>query len=370
MICLSVLNRQTISKRIKALAQVYRDSDSKKLPSLSISKINEEIREWEILHNEKDFDLQRSINDKNTNRALNSILYYNKPFVNFLVKFYGLQNKKILDYGCGLGAFSHMFSFFSSDVSGCDISKTKLNYARMKNNDVNYFEDDFFHSSLKKNSYDFIFCRDLGPLQKIDYNEQYVTKLDSIISALKKDGVAYFILMGNLSGNPGNRVSGFQNHSLKTIFDFFSAAGYISMINVFGYQAIIVTKNLDLAQQYRQKMNELIQEESNYLGNFDYVGYLKCKLWLYINGDFNSIHRKEFIPIDNYIENVYSKKIVRDLFKINELNKKTDSKPSGFFLVSGDHDEYFSYHFIQELSFHTMKTSQILKKYGKKFLKK
>jgi len=371
MICLSVLNRQeiiTISKHRKALAQVYQDRYSKNLPSLTIQKINEDVREWEILYNDKGVDFDKWVQDENVIRKFNSILNYNKPFVNFLVNFYGLQNKKILDYGCGLGTFSHLFSFFSSDVSGCDISKRRLDYARMKNNDVNYFEDDFFHSSLKKNSFDFIFCRDLGPLLKIDYNKENVAKLDSIISALKEDGIAYFILMGDLSGNHGNRVSGFQNHSLKTIFDFFSAAGHISMINVFGYQAVIVTKNLDLAQQYRQKMNELVQEANNYLGNFDYVGYLKCKLWLYINGDFNSIQRKEFIPIDNFIKNVYSKKIIRGLFKINE--PKTVSKPSNFFLVSGDHDEYFSYHFMQELLFYTMKPSQILKKYGKKFLKK
>jgi len=335
-----------------------------------MKKSNEEIREWEIQHYDKQLNLDKLIQDENYTRMFNSFLYYNKPFVNFLVKFYGLQNKKILDYGCGTGTFSHLFSFFSSDVSGCDISKSQLDYAKMKYNEVNYFNDDFFHSSLKKNSYDFIFCRGLGPLQKIDYNKENVTKLDSIISALKEDGVAYFILMSNLSGIPGNRVSQFQNHSLKTIYDFFSAAGYVSMINVFGYQAVIVTKKLDFAQQYQQKMNELVQGVNNYLANYDKLGFLKCKLWLYVNGNFTSMQRKEFKPVDDYIENVYSKRLVRGLSKINEPDKKTENIPYDFFLVSGDHDLYYGYHYIQELSFYEMKAGQFLRKYGKKFLYK
>ena len=335
-----------------------------------MKKINEEIREWEIQHYDHNDDFDKKGQNENISRAVNSLLYYNKSFVNFLVKFYGLQNKKILDYGCGTGVFSHLFSFFSSIVSGCDISKTQLDYARTKYNDISYFEDDFFHSSLKKNSYDFIFCRGLGPLQKMDYNEENVGKLDSIISALKEDGVAYFILMSNLSGIPGDRVSGFQNHSLKTIFDFFSAVGHISMINILGYQAVIVTKKLDLAQKYQQKMNQLVQGVNNYLANYDELGYLKCKLWLYVNGDFSSIQRKEFKPVDDYIERVYSKKLVKGLSKICEPNTKTDNIPSDFFLVSGDHDLYFGNHFLKELSFYEMKASQILRKYGKKFLKK
>lgn len=335
-----------------------------------MKKTNDEIREWEIRAHDKSRNFDELINDERVTRNFNSILYYNKPFVDFLVKQYDLHDKKILDYGCGSGTFSHLFSFFSKNVSGCDISKTQLDYAKIKNKDGNFFEDDFFNSSLKKNYYDFIFCRGLGPLQKIDYNEKNQEKVNSIIEALSENGFAYFILMGNLSGNPGNRVTGFQNQFLKTIFDFFSGVGHVSMINVFGYQTVIITKKHDLALQFRNEISDLVCKLANNLGNFDDASYLKCKLWLYVNGDFSKIRRKELKHVDDYIENVYSKKLVKGLCKTSELKSILTNVPSPFYSVSGDHDEYFSYYFNQELSFHKMNAGQVLKKFGKKWLKK
>jgi len=335
-----------------------------------MNKTNEEIRDWEIRTHEEIGDIDKWLSDKNIMRLFNSMLFYNKQFIDFLVKFYSLENKKILDYGCGSGAFANLFQVHSQEVYGCDISKNFLEYAKIKNKEVKFFEDDFFHSSLKENTYDFIFCRNLGPLQKIDYNKENVDSIKSIISSLSENGVGYFTFTGDLSGNPGNRVSGFQNHSLKSIYDFFSGAGHISMVNVFGYQALIITKSIDLAQKYRDAMNNLIHGVIYNLGPFDYVNYLKGKLWLYVNGNFNSVKRDEFKFVDEYIQRVYSKKLVKSLCKSSDQKISFEKIPSNFFLISGDHDKYFSYHFSQELSFHKMKVYQIFKNYGKKFLKK
>lgn len=202
----------------------------------SLSPVNQEIRDWEI-------NAYSKITKEDAARGFDSILLYNAPFVDFLVAFYNLKNKRILDYGCGLGTFCELFSNYSTDVSGCDISEEELKFAREKtNSSITYFQDDFFNSTLAENSYDFIFCRGLGPLVKIDYNLENNSYLKKLTSALRNEGVGYFILLGNLTGKPENRLKGFQNYRLATIYDFFKGAGYVSMINVFGYQAVIIAR--------------------------------------------------------------------------------------------------------------------------------
>ena len=97
-----------------------------------MNKTNEEIRDWEIRTHEEIVDKDKWLSDKNIIRLFNSMLFYNKQFIDFLVKFYNLENKKILDYCCGSGAFANLFQVHSQQVYGCDISNNFLEYAIIK----------------------------------------------------------------------------------------------------------------------------------------------------------------------------------------------------------------------------------------------
>lgn len=68
--------------------------------------------------------------DEFRERKFSEIVYYNHGFVQFLVEFYELKGKHVLDYGCGIGAFSHLFSQYGYRVSGCDIARVALNFAK------------------------------------------------------------------------------------------------------------------------------------------------------------------------------------------------------------------------------------------------
>lgn len=218
---------------------------------MEAANINKQIIEWEI----NAYSTTNANNEDNIS-YFNSVASYNEAFINFLVDFYNLKDKKILDYSCGLGMFTELFSNYSKDISGCDVSKQELTFAREKSNkNIHYFEDDFFNSNLRENCYDFIFYRGLGPLQKMDYTPENSSYLQKMISALRDNGVGYFIIYSNLNGKPWHRLTGVQNYRITTIYDYFQRAGYISMINVFGYQALVITKKEDLAIKYNEKCN-------------------------------------------------------------------------------------------------------------------
>ncbi len=58
-----------------------------------MKKTNDEIREWEIRAHDKSRNFDELINDERVSRNFNSILYYNKPFVDFLVILLELDDK-------------------------------------------------------------------------------------------------------------------------------------------------------------------------------------------------------------------------------------------------------------------------------------
>lgn len=244
-----------------------------------------------------------------------------------MVHFYELMNKKILDYGCGLGMFAELFSRYSSDVSGCDLSTYQLKRARILTNaNISYFEDDFFNSKLNKNQFDYIFCRDLGPLQKIEYDERNAEYLKNLVNALNDDGVGYFILMHNLSGKPDKQgLSGFKNHRLETIYDFFSRAGHIAMINVFGYQAVIVTKNSKKATYYNGLMHQIVYNGLKNLLEYDEAGFLKYYFWLYINNNIEIMESLQqlanFSKAKEFAEKYCNKYLVDGLVQCSRQKK-------------------------------------------------
>ena len=58
-------------------------------------------------------------------------------------------------------------------------------------------------------------------MMKIDYSTENSKYVRRVVSSLKDDGIAYFILMGNLSGvSDKDSLAGFQNYRIGIIYDF------------------------------------------------------------------------------------------------------------------------------------------------------
>jgi len=299
-----------------------------------------------------------------------SVITSNSQFVEFLVNFYDLKEKNILDYGCGNGVFPELFSKHSQKVSGCDISSNLLRFAKKNtNNSIKYFEDDFFNSKLEDNSYDFIFCRCLGPLMKIDYSKQNTVYLKKMLSALRDDGVAYFILMGDLSGIPGDRFTGFQNQNLKTIYNFYKMPGFVSMINVLGYQAVVIAKSESTAKKYHEKMLHSVNEKMKNLREEE-GEYLKCKLWLFVNHNEDEISKKSFEHVDKYLKKYLYPSLQSGICKISpSINSDMIAYRDALYFVSGNHDTYFEKFYLEDLH-RIIKLRTILRTLKRKFYNK
>lgn len=222
----------------------------------------QDLNRHEVAAHEAQTEAQRESN-------FAKLVYYNHGFVDFLVSFYELKGKSVLDYGCGIGVFSHLFTQYGCKVSGCDIAQVALDFAKRKTPEATFFYDDFFDSKLDKH-YDFIFCRGLGPLMKIEYNEENRAHLKGMLSHCD---TAYFILLGNMSGKPDSQ---FRNNTLDTIRSFFNPA----FINIFGYQAVVVGSD-----KWRAKMYSSIKYSLEHLQELDAVVQMNCKRWLEVNGE-------------------------------------------------------------------------------------
>lgn len=321
--------------------------------------------------NEAELEGYENLETKKLSKQLKSAISSNTQFVKFLVSFYDLKEKKILDYGFGNAAFPELFSKYSQTVSGCDISRNLISFAKKHtNNSIKYFEDNFFNSKLEENSYDFIFSRGLGPLMKIDYSKQNVDYLKKMLSALRDNGVAYFTIFGNLSGIPGDRFQDVQNYDLKTIFNFYNMAGFVSMINVFGYQAVVVTKSESTAQKYHKKMLDSVNKKIKNLKEKEEAEYLKCKLWLYVNHNDDKITKKGFEHVDKYMKKYLYPSLQPGICKISSsINSENIVYSDTLYFVSGNHDTYFEKLYLKDLH-RVIKLRTILRSLKRKFYKK
>lgn len=282
--------------------------------------------------------------------------YWNRPFVDFLADFYDLSDKRILDYGCGSGFFAELFRKYSSQVFGCDLSDACLESARENTaSTITYFKDDFFNSNLEANSYDFIFCRGLGPLMKIDFADTNVHLLKRIVGALRDEGVAYFILMGNLSAAPGDRLTGFQNHRIGLIHDFFERAASVSMINVFGYQAVVICRSRETAVRYWQRMDSRIRHTLRclrYALQLNRIEYLKCRIWLFLNHRSDEdLKIEEFASVDRFMMKAIAPRLIKGLCFPSSVEHSETMRPVAcpLYLVSGDQDREFEAYYQKAL---------------------
>lgn len=95
---------------------------------------------------------------------------------------YCRKNSKILDVGCGTGVICKMFSK-DNDVTGLDISKEALRYARKRDKNLKLVLGDAQNIGITKNRFDVIIASDVIEHVNDDYKA-----IEHINKSLKKGG--------------------------------------------------------------------------------------------------------------------------------------------------------------------------------------
>lgn len=106
------------------------------------------------------------------------------------------KNKRILDVGCGSGAYTREISNLSySNIIGVDYSEKAIQLAKSKNDDIQYILSALPYLPFKKNSFDIVVC--IGIFQYIVNEFDAITDINSVIS--EKKGVFIIETLNSLS---------------------------------------------------------------------------------------------------------------------------------------------------------------------------
>jgi len=151
---------------------------------------------------------------------------------------------------------------------------------------------------------------------------------------------------------------------------FFNKAGYVSMINIFGYQSVVLNKSKDVANLHNQKMHLLVNNVLNFLKEYDEIEYLKCKLWLYVNQNNEIIDKENYKNVDAYFNKNYAPLLIKGLCSSTDDGFKPQILNESLYLVSGDSDRFYEQIFMKELFLFQIGAKELLKKYVKKLLPK
>lgn len=90
--------------------------------------MNKKENQWDILSTF--FDV-RKVNGKVQGGAMDNILVACPPIIKFINKYYtSKKEKKVLDFGCGVGEFCYKLHELGFDVTGIDSSKSMISKAR------------------------------------------------------------------------------------------------------------------------------------------------------------------------------------------------------------------------------------------------
>ena len=113
------------------------------------------------------------------------IIFYNELISLTVKQGIVFKNKAILDVGCGSGALLNEINkkYHDCDLTGIDLSRTAIEYARKKMPGILFEVKDIFQSSTEK-KYDIIFCAEV--LEHLLNPALALKKLSSLIS---NDGV-------------------------------------------------------------------------------------------------------------------------------------------------------------------------------------
>lgn len=233
--------------------------------------------------------------------------HFDKDFIDFLVGFYELKGKKILEYATGTGVHAKMFSKYSDNVSTCDFTKGFREFAKINWTDINIFEEDFYNSNLSENEYDFLFCRSMMPLETLEFsreNEKYLRKL---MKSLRPGGIAYYLLLGN-SNNDISSIKHIKNHNWIDTINFFKNVGYIAMVNGGPNGKVIVLSNeFDTSFKYHQKMFNSIMYRDKIIIQDILINGIEIAndiMWLYMN---TGISHYDLVESNAELNNMFKK---------------------------------------------------------------
>ena len=95
----------------------------------------------------------------------------------------GIENKKILDFGCGSGVLSYMLAKENHYVTACDVEFSPLELLKKSivfPSNINFIEGDILNKNTEDFSYDIIYAMDV--LEHIDNIEPYIKLFDRLLS--------------------------------------------------------------------------------------------------------------------------------------------------------------------------------------------
>lgn len=165
-----------------------------------------------------------------------------------------LEAKTLLDFGCGVGEYSRMFSDLGAVVSAYDLSEKMIQKAISLNRckKVEYVSD---LESLGNQQFDIVYCQMVLVVLDIDTIE---TVIKIISSRLKTDGKAVFI-----NTNPDSIGLEFKDFYSPEIIDRVIGAPYKTIVRT-GNESITVTDyhyTARFLEQLYQKYNMAIIDE-------------------------------------------------------------------------------------------------------------
>lgn len=158
------------------------------------------------------------------------------------------ENEKleILDLGCGPGLYTELFSQKEHNVTGVDISKTSIDFAKneaeQKNLSISYLNANYLELELEENKYDLVtlIYTDLGALLPAERD-----KLISLVyRVLKKRGMFIFDVLNDK--NIENKTTP-RNWEVSNA-GFWKETPYIALSDSFLYknQKVILFQNIIL----------------------------------------------------------------------------------------------------------------------------
>ncbi len=149
---------------------------------MSLSEIN--IREKNF-HNK----LIAEGNNRSENRFYKALHNLYSDYFEYIKN--NIQNKKVLDFGCGNGGYAEKVSNFNpASLTGIDISEKAIELAKtrkLKNTEINFEVENCEKTKFNSDQFDFIYGA--GILHHLNIKES----LNEIKRLLKKDGSLLFI---------------------------------------------------------------------------------------------------------------------------------------------------------------------------------
>ena len=153
---------------------------------------------------------------------------------NWIAGQFAIQNKQIIDFGCGPGLYATRLAQKGARVTGVDFSENSINHARnvahKENLDINYVVADYLEFETHE-QFDLItmimcdFCA-LSPGQR----SSLLAKFKKI---LKPDGA---LLMDVYALNRFDKIVESATYEKNQLFGFWSPHDYYTFVNTFKYE--------------------------------------------------------------------------------------------------------------------------------------